>query len=82
VSCGLRISGTTRRVRALGRLLSGNGRVRYAQAAMTINTRPNRTSTMRIIPRGPLPVFFNTVVTFTIPGGPNRRVSQYVYSAP
>jgi hypothetical protein len=82
VSCGLRVSGSTRPVRAVGQLLSGNGKVRYAQTIQTINVKPNATSTMRIVPRGKLPSFFNTVVTFSIPGAPTRRVSQYVYQAP
>jgi hypothetical protein len=30
---------------------------------------------------GKLPNFFNTVVSFSIPGAPTRRVSRYVYPA-
>jgi hypothetical protein len=77
VSCGLRVAGYSRAVRALGRVTSSNGRVTYATAALTINRRPNRTTTMRLIPRGTLPNFDRVVVTFLIPGA-FRRVAQYV----
>ncbi len=77
VSCGLRVAGYSRSVRAAGRVTSTNGRVTYATAAITMNQRPNRTSTMRLIPRGTLPNFDRVVVSFLIPGA-FRRISQYV----
>ena len=51
----------------------------YAASAMTINTRPNATSTMRLIPPGGrrLPNFAQVTVSFAIPGA-SRRVSQFV----
>jgi hypothetical protein len=77
VSCGLRVAGYSRSVRAVGRVSSTNGRVTYATAALTINRRANRTSTMRLIPRGTLPNFDKVVISFSIPGA-FRRISQYV----
>ena len=79
VSCGLRVSGTSRRVRVVGRATGTNGRPTYAASAMTINARPNATSTMRLIPRrGRLPNFVQVTVTFSIPGA-SRRVAQNVF---
>ncbi len=77
VSCGIRVAGYSRSVRAYGRATSSTGRTTYATAAMTINQRPNSTSTMRLIPRGSLPKFIQVSVTFSIPGS-TRRVTQYV----
>jgi hypothetical protein len=77
VSCGLRVAGYSRAVRASGRATSFNGRVRYASSTMTINQRPNRTSTMRLISRGTLPQAVTVAVSFSIPGS-TRRVTQSV----
>ena len=77
VSCGLRVAGYSRAVRASGRATSADGRVRYASSTMTINQRPNRTSTMRLISRGTLPQFAQVAVSFSIPGSA-RRVTQSV----
>jgi hypothetical protein len=75
VSCGLRVSGYSRTVRTVGRVTSYNGKVAYASAAQTINTRPNRTSTMRLIPRSRFPGFVSVTVSYAIPGAA-RRVTQ------
>jgi hypothetical protein len=75
VSCGLRVSGNSRAVRTVGRVTSSNGKVVYASAAQTINTRPNRTSTMRLIPRSRFPEFVSVTVSYSIPGA-TRKVTQ------
>jgi hypothetical protein len=75
VSCGLRVSGYSRALRTLGRVTSSNGRTVYASSALTINTRPNRTSTMRLIPSSRFPEFVAVTVSFSIPGAA-RKVTQ------
>jgi hypothetical protein len=75
VSCGLRVSGFSRAVRTVGRVTSSNGRVVYASTSLTINTRPNRTSTMRLIPGSRFPGFVSVTVSYSIPGAA-RRVTQ------
>ena len=75
VTCGLRVSGSSRRVRAAGRVTNSTGRIVYATSAMTINTTPNRTSTMRLVPRARFPEFVSITVTFSIPGA-RRQVVQ------
>lgn len=75
VSCGLRVSGSSRAVRTLGRVTSSNGKVVYASTAQTINTRPNGTTTMRLIPRSRFPGFVSVTVSYSIPAAA-RRVTQ------